>query len=185
MDFAGKRHRECWSEAHPKDHLVFLFAQSSPLQNERFLQLLFKSNETSMEFPSSLECFIILHHRLFLLMSLATKTCNCSGKQWCGGQRVCFLLWNFTCSMTHYVTLPFLCTKNNLNVLQLSSCIFLFPSDLSLSSSSLHSASGKTEHRIFAVVLLMLSGMREAFCILQVLFLSVHFSTMFVFLTTS
>lgn len=87
MDFAGKRHRECWSEAHPKDHLVFLFAQSSPLQNERFLQLLFKSNETSMEFPSSLECFIILHHRLFLLMSLATKTCNCSGKQWCGGSK--------------------------------------------------------------------------------------------------
>lgn len=36
---AGKRHRECWSEAHPKDHLVFLLAQSSPLQNERFLQL--------------------------------------------------------------------------------------------------------------------------------------------------
>lgn len=49
--------------------------------------------------------------------------------------------------------------------------LLLFPSDLSLGISSLHSESGETEHKIFVVVLLMLRGVREAICVLQASFL--------------
>lgn len=63
--------------------------------------------------------------------------------------------------------------------------LFSPPLKFSLGSYSLHSASGKTECKIFDVVLLMLSGVREAVLILQVLFLSVHLSTMFVFFSTT
>lgn len=59
---------------------------------------------------------------------------------------------------------------------------FFFP-DLSLSSS--YTASCKTEHKISAVALLMLSGVGEAVHVLQALFLSVHLSVMFVFFTTT
>lgn len=102
----GERHRKCWSEAHPKDHLVFVLAQYSPLQNERFLQLLLSSNETSMEFPSSPECFITLNYRFLLLMSdlQQLKPVTVLVNTGVGIKEFAFLLWSFTCSMTYHVT---------------------------------------------------------------------------------
>lgn len=80
-----------------------------------------------------------------------------------------------------YFPLSFLCTINDLNVLQLSSCFFLFYPLIFLWAHLPSTRHQGKQHEIFVVVLLMLSGVREAICVLQVLLLPVHLSTMFVF----
>lgn len=93
----------------------------------------------------------------------------------------------------NHIPLSFFLNVNDLNLLQFSSCLgfvvfffsFLFPLDLFLGSSSLHSAWGKTEHNISAAALLKLSGVGEAVHVLQALFLTVRLSMMFVFFTTT